>query len=96
MTLTDADIRWILTSTESLTALARRFGKSKQAMSAIRLGRTHQDLAPDLPRRAPARYCHDCRHWRGGSDPCSQGIPDPINEGVAFAADCDHYEPRAG
>jgi hypothetical protein len=100
MPLTPANVRLILTSPEPGAALARQLDATKQAVSQVRRGITHRNLFPDLPRRARKaasdRYCHDCRHWRGGSDPCSQGIPDPIEEGPFFAADCDHYEPRAG
>jgi hypothetical protein len=74
--------------------MARRFGISKQAVSQIRLGRICRSIAPDLPRRAPAKLCTGCRFWRGGSDPCSQGMPDPVYEGKTFAADCDLFEQR--
>ena len=94
MPLTEADVRWILTSDESLNALARRFGKSKQAMSAIRLGRTYRHLATDLPRRLPARSCYSCHSWRGTIDLCSQGVPDVASEGPSFARDCELYQPQ--
>ena len=91
MPLTEADVRWILTSGETLDALARRFGKTKQAMSKIRLGRTYRHLAPDLPR---ARSCHYCDSWRGIIDLCSQGVPDVASEGPSFARDCELYQPQ--
>jgi len=76
--------------------MARRFGISKQAISQIRLGRTYRTVSPEVARRAPFRSCTSCRFWRNGMDPCSQGISDAISKGPTFAADCDHYEPRAG
>jgi hypothetical protein len=94
MPLTDDEVRWILTSDESLNALARRFGKTKQAMSSIRLGRTYQHLATDLPRRLPARSCYSCHSWRGTTDLCGQGVPDVASEGPNFARDCELYQPQ--
>ena len=92
MPLTENDVRLILTSPESLASLASQFGKSKQAISQVLLGITHQGLAPDLPRRAPARSCHSCRSWRFAPDPCFEGIPDAVTEGPSFARDCEFYQ----
>lgn len=90
--LSPEDVRLILTSPESGGSLARRLGVTKQSISQIRAGRSHQGLFPDLPRRAPARDCHSCCYWRAAPDPCSQGFPDPINEGPGFARDCELYQ----
>jgi hypothetical protein len=94
MPLTEDDVRLILTSPESLASMARQFGKSTQAISQVRLGITHQNLATDLPRRAPARSCHSCRSWRVAPDPCFEGIPDAVTEGPRFARDCEFYQPQ--
>jgi hypothetical protein len=65
------------------------------------LGRQHgaaqPPAAPPVPLVAPAGglVCHDCRHWRGGADPCSQGVPERRGRLPIFAPDCDFYEPRA-
>jgi hypothetical protein len=93
--LTEADVRLILTTDKSLRVLSRQLGKSKQTISQVRLGLTHKSLAPDLPRRAASKSCLCCEYWREGLDPCSQGLPDPIDEGPSFASDCDFYELKA-
>jgi hypothetical protein len=93
--LSPEEIRLVLTSSESLNTLARQLGKSKQALSQIRLGRTHQKMFPELPRRNLYGSCYFCRYWRGGLDPCSQGVPDPVEEGPRFGADCDHFRLKA-
>ena len=89
---TEDEVRLILPSPESRASLASQFGKSKQTISHVRLGITHQGLAPDLPRRAPARSCHSCRSWRFAPDPCFEGIPDAVTEGPTFARDCEFYQ----
>ena len=94
MRLSSDDVHLILTSSESGCSMARRFGISKQAISQIRLGRTYRTVSPEVARRAPAKSCTSCRFWRSGMDPCSQGIPDVISEGPAFAADCDFFDQR--
>jgi hypothetical protein len=95
MKLTDDDVREILTASRSGASLARRFGKSRQAISQIRLGITYAEVAPEIPRRSRSKSCRGCRFWRDGVDPCSQGVLDVIKEGPSFAADCEFFEPRA-
>lgn len=47
----DADIRSILTSTDPVRALAKRYNCSFALISQIQTGRRYADAAPDLPRR---------------------------------------------
>ena len=46
MKLTPGDVAFIRASTESGTALGRRFGVAKQTISQVRLGYTHQPRPP--------------------------------------------------
>lgn len=57
-------VRLILLSTDSDSALARRFKRSRPAIASLRTGRTYVDLWPELPRRSPSRSCRDCQHRR--------------------------------
>lgn len=82
-------VRQILLSTASDSALARRFKRSHTSIANLRTGRTYADLWPEIPRRPPSRSCRDCQHWRGNR--CGLGFPDPIEEGLRFAADCESF-----
>ena len=98
---TPEQVRKILTSRETLTALAKRYGCSKQAISLIRLGKAYANLWPEIPRRgapAPATpgapgalSCLDCLHWRGGDRPCREGVPDASESDLGFANYCEFY-----
>lgn len=91
--LTADEVRLVLTSTENGIALGRMLGRTHQAISAIRLGKIHREVCPELP-RLPRRgekglTCLECQHWEGGA--CGMGFPDPLEDGPAFAADCSLY-----
>jgi hypothetical protein len=88
--LSPEQVRRVLLSTGSDSEVGRQFGLSHTAIANLRLGRTYAELWPELPRRSPARSCRACRHWR--SDHCNMGFPDPIEEGVKFAAECELFE----
>lgn len=76
--------------------LAAELNVSRQAIQQIRIGKTWTTVFPELKRRVPARLvqpgpvCTQCRHWENGE--CGIGFPDPLEEGVGFAVDCDLYE----
>ena len=101
--LTAQQVRVILMSpTRSLRALASQLGVSRETVRKVRLGLFYADVLPDLPRQRPGRRaevvpvvtdgpsCERCRSWRDGQ--CREGFPDPLEEGVGFAADCDFYD----
>ena len=89
----------MLTSPLSNAATARQVGCSKAAIAMIRLGHSRADLWPELPRKVAKPQprggpsCYDCRAWRDGR--CLEGLPDPVEEGPLFAADCDFYDQKA-
>lgn len=78
--------------------MARRVGRSPEAIRQLRYGITHAKLLPEIARwgqdattvqvSGPSCYC--CQHWRSG---CTFGFPDPTVEGPGFARDCHLYEP---
>jgi hypothetical protein len=95
--LTDVDVRLILETRESHSAMARRFGRSREAIRQIRTGRLYRHLAPEIPRweaGAGRASCYRCRYWEGVADAgcCGFGFPDPIEEGPSFARDCSSFE----
>jgi hypothetical protein len=95
--LTEADVRFILESREGHQALARRFGRTREAIRLVRTGRLYRYLAPDVPRWEPGTAgasCYRCRHWEGVGEAgsCGFGFPDPIEEGPTFARDCSSFE----
>jgi hypothetical protein len=90
--LSDGAIRDILISRASHAEMGRRYGRSHQAIVQIRYGQTHAGRCPDLPRWI-YRSCEQCQHWTGR---CGFGFPDPLDEGVGFAMDCDLFLEVAG
>ena len=64
----------------------------KSTVRNVRLGEILAHVHPELPRwqkgQLPTRTCDRCQHWAAG---CSFGYPDPLQEGPAFAADCDLF-----
>jgi hypothetical protein len=89
--LTLEKVHAILTDRRHTDAeLAAQMGVSRQAVSQVRLGRSWSNVYPELPRRGDWISCVNCKHWR--HDECDLGFPDPIEEGPAFASDCDLYE----
>lgn len=92
---TPEEVREILASREAITALAKRYGCSKQAISLIRTGKAYANLWPEIPRRGAvtpgALSCLDCLHWRGGDNPCREGVPDASESDLGFANYCEFY-----
>ena len=89
--LTDRQVRLILTSPRSLKSLAAELGVSDETIRKVRLGLSYADVAPRLPRQRPgAPSCERCSSWGDGA--CREGFPDPLEEGPAFARDCDLYD----
>lgn len=89
--LTLEQVHRVLTETEATQkAMAAELGVSRQCIQLIRCGATWPDAFPELPRNVKRRSCVKCKHWRSGG--CAIGFPDPLEEGLSFAADCDFYE----
>lgn len=92
--LTPDDIRLILTSPLSSTKIAKLIDRSKQTVTAIRLGEIHRNTCIDLPRwtRKHHQYnpngvtCESCRQWIRGR--CGFEIPEAALDGVLFAQEC--------
>ena len=42
----------------------------------------------ELPTSGPS--CHSCQHWHE-TQRCDLGLPDPLQEGPQFAADCSLF-----
>lgn len=83
-------IREILTSYHlTHSAMARRIGRTHQFVSQVRLGQCCCGIAPDLPRWVNAPTCDRCQHWTG--ERCDLGFPDPLDEGLRFAASCSVF-----
>jgi hypothetical protein len=91
-TIPESTIREILTSTESHGVLARRHSIHRSAVSSIRLGKIHRQVAPELPRWQPEHVCGHCIHWEG--ECCGLDFPDPLVEGQRFAASCSVFTRR--
>jgi len=69
--------------------MGRRLRLSHQAIRCIRLGESHRNVRPDLPRWND-RTCEQCIHWRE-SGSCDLEFPDPAVEGPVFAAWCSSF-----
>ncbi len=85
-------VRAIIGSSESHSALGRIYGCSRETIRQIRAGQLYRDVLPEGYRPPPGPgdpSCERCQEWRG--DYCSLGFPDPIEEGVGFARDCSLY-----
>jgi hypothetical protein len=79
--------------------VAELIGCTGETVRKIRCGLIYWDVSPELPRfkegkrlkpAAEQRSCGWCEHWAHGR--CGFGIPDPLTEGLGFAADCDLYQ----
>lgn len=95
-------IRLALTRTDlNNKQVGDMIGCSPECVRQIRNGKICASILPDLPRpnavnQQPAGdglNCLDCDEWREGR--CGFGFPDPLVEGLSFAADCDNYVPRS-
>jgi len=99
--ITIDQIRLILTRLDvDPTAMAAEIGCTPEAVRLVRIGRIHAKVLPELPRerprgtrQAPAPVtgpsCERCQNW--SIDHCGMGFPDPLEEGLGFAADCHLY-----
>jgi hypothetical protein len=96
--LTDEEVRLTLTRPDlNNKDLARLLGCSAETVRQIRCGMLYKSVMPDLVRPKGPRWkpvsdgpmCDNCSHWLGNK--CSFAFPDPVQEGLAFAADCHLY-----
>lgn len=82
----------ILTSTDGVTALARRFGVSRHTVSDVRANRRYQDVHPEIERQEmPPKVvmtgsCKACVHWL--NDKCSLRFPEGKNGSYAPLCSC--------
>jgi len=97
-TLTSDEIKLaLLRIDKNHRAMAAIIGCSREAVRAVRIGKSFKNIHPEIPRwhqvkRATAEYsCTLCEHWRG--EECNYGFPDPHEDGVGFAHDCLNYSP---
>jgi hypothetical protein len=93
-------VRFLLTRMDlSNAAAGRAIDLSCEMVRQVRLGISCVNLCPELPRLASRRAptCTQCEFWSGfrSDRPCAMGLPDPEEEGVAFAADCALFSPAA-
>jgi hypothetical protein len=101
--LSTEQVRYALVSIDLSNAqVARELDCSTETIRQIRNGTIYRYEHPELLRtKATAKSpppaplpdgpnCLECTHWKGAE--CGFGFPDPVLEGVTFAADCDLYE----
>lgn len=99
--LSDEQVRQALTRTDlNNSEAARQIGCSAESVRQIRAGMVYRMVHPNLHRpNAKAEQampaidgpsCLECSSWAGIR--CGFGFPDPLIEGLGFAADCDVYE----
>lgn len=100
--LTPAQIRLALTRTDlNNKQVSDLIGCSAECVRQIRNGTICASTLPDLIRPNAVRQepasdgpnCLNCKEWRYGE--CSFGFPDPLVEGLSFAADCSTFTPRS-
>jgi hypothetical protein len=94
--LTDDEIQQILTILDLSTArMGQRLGRSREIVRQVRLGLSHADRLPHIPRwsseQSRQRTCDQCDQWLGH---CTLGHPDPEDEGLEFARECIDFLPR--
>lgn len=93
------EVRLILTDMRSNSEIARELGVSHQSVHQVRVGMTHRDVHPELPRNIPRPQakrkriddsssisCRDCVHWWQGG--CGLEVPEA---GGAFATECSYF-----
>jgi hypothetical protein len=98
--LTPAEIKRVLTQLDlNNKQLAAELGCSCETIRQVRAGMLYASIHPELLRPKAKRpapppvdgpTCLGCVHWKGSR--CSFDFPDPVMEGITFAADCDLYE----
>lgn len=90
--LTKEQIYEILTSTDGVTELGRRFGVSRHTISDVRANRRYQDVHPELERQeTPPKVvltgsCKACVHWL--NDKCSLRFPEGKTGSYAPLCSC--------
>ena len=95
--LTLDQILLVLTSPLKPRLLAEMVGRHVKTINSIQRGDLHGEVLPELPRRRKRRVasaglsCRNCIHWSTAAT-CGLGFPDPLEEGLAFAADCSNYQ----
>ena len=85
-------IRRILTSRGTMTAIAKELGVSRWAVALILRGDRHRNICPEIPRpldRARTENKGECVHWRGY---CGLELPDAIEEGREFCGFCGAHQ----
>lgn len=96
--LTEADVRFLLTSPLNDREAAKKVHCSYQAVSDVRRGASHKKFCPDIERRGSGS-CDRCINWikrHGVEDPyCGFGFPDPLEMGLWAARDCLQYQARS-
>lgn len=97
--LTSDEVRLVLTSPLGPTVLATQLDCCRQTIDDIRTGKRRSNEWPELPRRLrqpmpkpDGPSCDQCQHWAGTV--CEFDLPDPLEEGPGFAADCSLFDPR--
>jgi hypothetical protein len=94
--ITEEAIRFVLTSRDlNNTEASRQAGISREMARLIRLGHHHAGVCPEIPRwESTAQLtCRQCKHWSGSL--CYMHLPDSLEEGITFAADCSLFSPAA-
>jgi hypothetical protein len=87
--LSEEAIRLLLTRRDlNHTRASKVVDATPEAVRLIRFGKLRKSSCPDLPRWGDldALTCRRCRHWSGNK--CFMGLPDPLEEGISFAAEC--------
>ena len=95
---------------EKLGVTARRVDRTVMVVSRIQRGLKYRNVHPELPRRpgrpikrkapkpsASNPTCILCQHFtlqKSGETPCDLGFPDPLEEGLGFAEECNLYQMR--
>ena len=85
-------IRRILTSRGTMTAIAQEVGTSRQVVASVLRGDRHGTICPEIPRpldRARLENQGVCVHWRGL---CGLDLPDAIAEGREFCRFCPAHQ----
>lgn len=96
---TEEEIKYILTSGESIKKLKKRFRCGHGAIKNVMTGKTHSNVAPYIKRQPMplvdgASTCYNCLHWTSGKNQCDLGHVDPLEEGPLFARDCSSFKKR--
>lgn len=96
--LTEADVRFLLTSPLSDREAAKVVHVSYQAVSDVRRGASHKKYCPEIQRRGTGS-CDRCVNWikrEAFEEPyCAFGFPDPKEMGKWAARDCLQFQARS-